>query len=159
MNLKPVLACVAGLAGLGATLPPAEPPVMMAAENCLRGNVARVAALDKDLTSAADFLLEDLCAQEVEAASRYARNTDLIAVLAANAPAAATRISVDPVTGRLQAPVEPGKSPTDGIGAINVLQAGFTPAVAPSLRTLAARLVLEARAEAEEARTKRRPVR
>lgn len=142
--LVPVIATVlawscAGSAGA------APVTVLKAAEDCIRANAGQIAALDNDLKSATDFLVEDLCAVEVEAASRFVRNTDLISVLGAGAPNAAARFSVDPTTGRLNAPVEPGKSPTDGLGAINLLQTAFAPAVAPSLRVLAARLILEAR--------------
>lgn len=144
--MRPLVCGSALVALLAGTPAQAETPgAMLRAEACLRLNVAKVAGLDGSLQSAADFLVNYLCAEEVEAASRFQRNSDLIAVLSASSPGAGAKLAVDTQTGRLKAPIEPGKSPTDGIGAINVLQAGFAPTVSPSLKALAGRLILEAR--------------
>lgn len=125
----------------------APPPsaAMQRAEDCLRSNAGRLANIDPNLESAAGFLVNYICAEPVEAASRFQRNTDLIAVLEKASLGAGAKISVDPETGRLQAPIEPGKSPTDGLGAVNILQAGFVPGTSPSLKALAGQLILQAR--------------
>ena len=134
------------MALLAASTASAETPTeTVKAEACLRANVARVVAMDQDIESAAGFLVNYICGAEVEAASRFQRNTELVAVLERGVPGAASKVSVDPVDGRLRAPAEPGKSPTDGLGAVNVLQAGFTPSPSPQLKSLAAELIMKAR--------------
>jgi hypothetical protein len=121
------------------------PAAPQRAEACLRANAGRVAAMDHSLESAAGFLVNYVCAEEVEAASRFQRNSDLVAILEKGAPGASAKITVDPESGRLRVPVEPGKSPTDGLGAINLLQSVLASSPSPSLRALAGQLILQAR--------------
>lgn len=133
-----------------------EATALQTAEACIRANAPEVAREDRSLESAAGFLVNYLCAAQVETASRWARNSEMLSVLTRASPQAASKIRVDPADGRLLVTPEPGKSPTDGLGGLNVLQSAFAPAVAPSLKALAARLVLEARAHTDGTRGGRR---
>lgn len=123
------------------------------AEACLRDNAARVARADPGVESAAAFLVNYVCAAEVEAASRYERNAELLRIVAAAGGGQPVPFQLDPLTGRLipvpPAPgAKPGKDddgPLDGLGAVNALQTGFSVSVSPALKKLAAELILAER--------------
>lgn len=146
------LAAAALFSAFGAAAQPA-PAAIARAEACLRANAERVARADPGLESAAGFLVNYVCAEEVEAASRWERNGELLRIVTAANDGKPVPFQLDPLSGRL-APVppapgaKPGKDddgPLDGLGAVNALQSGFSVSVSPALKKLAAELILASR--------------
>jgi hypothetical protein len=148
-----------------------KPPIVARAEQCLRQNVDRVVASDRDLQSAASFLVNYACAGEVSSAARYQRNSAYVqmfstifklagqstaATAAANAaigkPAAPMpdfKASVDPETGDIVVPPSaPGTPPNPIAGVLPMMENIFgqvSPETVPvGLRKLAGDLVLAA---------------
>jgi len=146
-------AAVAALALACAASAQPAPSAVARAENCLRGNAERVARADPGLESAAGFLVNYVCGGEVEAASRYERNAELLRIVTAASAGKPLPFQLDPLTGRLiPVPPAPGAKsdkndddgPLDGLGAVNALQTGFSVSVSPALKKLAAELILAA---------------
>lgn len=151
-----------------------RPPIVFRAEQCLRQNVDRVVAAERDLQSAAAFLVTYACAGEVAGAQKYYRNSAYIQMFntviktvatatppgtpakpAAPNPLAGLdlKASVDPETGEfVTAPTAPG-APANPLAAMLPMMSGLFGQVAPDstpveLRKLAGELVLAARAKA-----------
>ena len=149
-----------------------KPPIIGRAEDCLKSNVDRVVAVDPDLESAANFLLNYSCAGEVSDASRYELNLILVKQFGAmdamsrsfgrpvpkgeaQPPqpltiSSAATATVDPNTGEIILPPQKEGSPPDFFAPM-LRQTGnatgqFTQLTTPVLlRKLAGALVLEAR--------------
>jgi hypothetical protein len=168
------LAAVASL-GLGDAAQaqvPARAPVVVRAEQCLRQNVDHVVAVERDLESAANFLVNYACAAEVSGALRYQRNTAYVQVFSTifktvgqtaavagkpTPPAVDFKASVDPETGAMVSPPATPGAPTNPMTAIMPLMDGLFGQVAPEtvpvdLRKLAGDLVLAARERQAKAR-------
>jgi hypothetical protein len=140
-----------------------KPPIVAHAEACLRSNVDRVVAIEPDVDSAANFLLDYACASEVSDAARYELNIAMVKQFAAmgssfsqvrtdakSPPVAAPSATVDPETGDIVVPPPTGDAKPDFLTPM-LKQMGssmtqFAQIKAPvSLRRLAGELVLEAR--------------
>jgi hypothetical protein len=93
-----------------------RPPVVRRAEDCLRRNVDRIVAVETNLASAANFLVNFTCASEVAGASKYYRNvawlegvTSMMKAMPAPPAAApgAPRTAFDAMSSEIKAVVDP----------------------------------------------------
>jgi hypothetical protein len=134
-------------------------PIVARAEQCLRQNVDRVVAAEPDIQSAASFLLDYACANEVLGAARYEKNLLTVARFGSmfknvaippaaksghrTPPPPSLTATVDPETGDIVA----AQPSADTTITFEVLAANATePEPAPvHLRKLAGDLVLAAR--------------
>jgi hypothetical protein len=173
----PAALAAVSLAASLATAAAAEerPAVALKAEACLRQNVDRVVAADPNMASAADFLVNYACADEVATLVRYQRNLAYVAIFSvvgrSNPPAPASgdapkppppppidpKALVDPVTGDLKLPPSPPGSPSNGVATLLPMLNGLTGqliavSAPPELRRLAGELVLAAHARAKTAK-------
>ena len=177
MGLRTNLRCL-GLAALAASLSlagapaqaqaPPKAPIVVRAEQCLRQNVDHVVAAERDLQSAASFLVTYACAAEVSAASRYQRNTAYVQMFGSMfkgmaqassqastpaktpAPGIDFKASVDPETGEIVLPPAAPGAPPNGLASVLPMMGNLFGQVAPDvvpvdLRRLAGELVLAAR--------------
>ena len=122
---------------------PPEPAVMVRAEQCLRGNAETIARAEPGPKLAVDLLLSDVCAEEVDAASLYARNVDALArfnPVSERGRAGLSTARVDPETGQILAP-----SNVDVSSAVDAAERSALK-IAPNLRKYAAELVLNEKA-------------
>ena len=151
----------------------ARPAIVARAEQCLRQNVDRVVAAERDMQSAASFLVTYACASEVAGASRYQRNAAYVQMFAtmfktmAQAPASSgakpgppnplanmdIKASVDPETGEIITPPAAPGAPANPISNVLPMLSNVFGQVAPDavpvdLRKLAGDLVLAAHAKA-----------
>jgi hypothetical protein len=123
--------------------PPPGPPVVERAEQCLRANLDRVLRAEPSAKLAVDLLLSDVCADEVDLASQYVRNVDVLAQYNPKSERGRAGLStahVDPETGQIVAPQN-----VDVSGAIEAASQGDL-VVASGLRKYAAELVLTEKA-------------
>lgn len=132
--------------------PPAAPagpplaPVVARAVQCLRTEAPRAAKLESSVKLAADLLLQNLCAIEVERASAYAHNTDALARFTPQSERASAGLQgarVDTETGEIVNP--PAGEVAGLLGAADV----SPPA---QMRRFAAELVIEAKTPAPAAK-------
>ena len=121
---------------------PPEPAVIQRADQCLRANVERVARTEPSPKLATDLLLADVCSDEVDAASLYARNVDALArfnPMSERGRAGLSTAHVDEATGQIVAPAN-----VDVSSAVDAAERGALQ-IAPNLRKYAAELVLNER--------------
>lgn len=119
--------------------PPQLAPVVVRAVQCLRTEAPRAAKLESSAKLAADLLLQNLCAIEVERAALFTHNTEALARFTPQSERAAAGLQgakVDPETGDIV-------NPTAG----DVSSALGAPDISPSpqMRRFAAELVIAAR--------------
>ncbi|MFN3513251.1 MAG: hypothetical protein ACK41C_09415 [Phenylobacterium sp.] len=109
---------IAMLAAVAASAMDQRPaPVVVRAEACLENNVARVVAIESNAHAAASFLVDFVCAREIERAARYERNLVFVeagramaqsAMAHSTTPASSSIFSfaaeVDPETGDIITP-------------------------------------------------------
>lgn len=118
-------------------------PVVARAVQCLRLEAPRAARLEASVKLAADLLLENLCAAEVERAALFTRNTEALARFTPQSERAAAGLQggrVDPETGELVNP------PAGDVSGALTGAGDVTPP--PAMRRFAAELVIEAKAPA-----------
>lgn len=140
-------------------------PIMVRAEQCLRQNADHVVAAERDLQSAATFLVSYACAAEVAGASRYQRNSAYVQMFSTMfktipqtsaiagkppAPNVEFKASVDPETGEMVVPPSPPGSPPNPMSSVLPMMSSIFGQVAPEsvpvdLRKLAGELVMAAR--------------
>jgi len=162
-----ILAALSSIVMLQAAAAPAAPDAALErlkarAEACIQSNAAVVERNDPNLTDAANFLTDHLCANEVQAVARYRMSAGLLAGMRnagqfadADDGGEATpqtkaimkkqfdmyRASrIDPDTGDI---IYPPGSPAAMAAGWNIMAAQAAPA--PEFRALAARAVLQAR--------------
>jgi hypothetical protein len=173
VNLRKIIGRI-GLAALASAAIPAtacaqnRPPIVARAEQCLRKNVDRVVASERDLQSAAAFLVTYACADEISGAARYGRNSAYVQMFGtifkmvgqSNAAAATAsgkpapilpdfKASVDPDTGDIVLPPPAPGAPTTPIATLLPTMEGLFGQVAPeavpvNIRKLAGEIVLDA---------------
>lgn len=105
------LAAAATLFAAGAASAADSPPLAMTkAVDCVKAHVEEVVALDHDLNSASEFLLNYACSEETAAASRYEFNKRLVTILqpilmiaSKKSPDQTPQLMVDELTGDLTA--------------------------------------------------------
>lgn len=138
-----------------------RPPVIARAETCLRANVDRVVEVERDLHSAATFLVSFTCAETTAAAARHERNVALLnsfKALSGSLPkdfakstlSVEVEATVDPETGEFVIPPpKVGERPSPMTAMLPQMSANagmMLPEAAPTgLRQLAGELVLAAR--------------
>jgi hypothetical protein len=121
---------------------PPEPPVLARAEQCLRANVERVVREEPSPKLAADFLLGDVCSDEVDAASLYVRNISALAHFNPESERGRAGLSVphvDPETGEI---ISPPHVDVSAAVAADAAGRGGAFQIAANLRKYAAELVL-----------------
>jgi hypothetical protein len=121
---------------------PPEPPVMLRAEQCLRANVERVARAEPSPKLATDFLLADVCSDEVDAGSLYLRNVEALARFNPESERGRAGLSlphVDLETGQIVSP--PNVDVSSALTA-DAAGRGGGAQIAANLRKYAAELVL-----------------
>jgi hypothetical protein len=119
--------------------PPPEPAVILRADQCLRTNVERVVRAEPSAKLATDLLLSDVCSDEVDAASLYARNVDALArfnPVSERGRAGLSTAHVDESMGQIVAPPSVDVSTAVDAAERSALK------IAPNLRKYAAELVL-----------------
>jgi hypothetical protein len=93
--------CVVGVARAD----PAGDALSAKAEACIKSAAPEVSRMSADPTAAVGFLVNDLCAVEVQRAESYASNSRMLGELQATMPPVALeKVSIDPVTGELRTP-------------------------------------------------------
>jgi hypothetical protein len=141
----------------------ARPPIVLRAEQCLRHNVDKVVANERDLASAASFLVNYACAGEVAGAARYQRNSAYVQMFGtifkmaaqgtpaakAASPLADFKASVDPETGDIVVPPSAPGAPPNPITTLMPMMESIVGQVTPesvpvALRKLTGELVLAA---------------
>ena len=158
------LVATLGLAGAPAQAQ-TRAPILIRAEQCLRQNADHVVAVERDLQSAASFLVTYACAAEVSGAARYQRNSAYLqmfstmfkaipqtAAVAGKPPPPNIEIkaSVDPESGEIVLPPSPPGSPANPMSLALPMMTNIFGQVAPEavpvdLRKLAGELVMTAR--------------
>ncbi len=121
---------------------PPEPPVMLRAEQCLRANVERVVRAEPSPKLAADMLLADVCADEVDAGSLYIRNVEALSHFNPESERGRAGLSmphVDLDSGQI---VSPPNVDVSAALAADAAGRGGTVQISANLRKLAAELVL-----------------
>lgn len=132
---------------------PPEPPVIAAAEQCLRTGAETAARAETSTKLGVDLLIEDLCGPEVDAAALYLRNVDALARFNPMSERGRAGLSVahaDPETGQIIAP--------PGVDVSSALEAAeHAPQTSPpKLRKYAADLILAEKARLAAAGKKSR---
>jgi hypothetical protein len=118
---------------------PPEPPVIAAAEQCLRTDAETAARAEPSTKLGVDLLIEDLCGPEVDAAALYLRNAEALTrfnPVSERGRAGLSVAHVDPETGQIVAP--------PGVDVSSALEAAeHAPQTSPpKLRKYAADLIL-----------------
>jgi hypothetical protein len=162
------------LAAASPALAEDKPPIVARAEKCLADNVDRVVAVEPDIQSAASFLVNFACANEVAGVARYERNKLSVQMMngmfkampqfmwqakpddpKAAAPPQFPEATVDPDTGEIVIPPSPPGAQANPFAAMmpQVASASMSQMGAdsppPALRKLAGELVLAARQRAK----------
>ncbi len=147
----------------GAASAQGRPGVYLKAEQCLRSNVDRVVAAEPNLQSAADFLINYACVEQVARVTKYELNQAIVRMFSNTAfsgftgpiapgkpPPPKFEAKVDPETGDVILPPEKPGEPPNVMASMFRAQAGTmamqsTQMVSADLRKLAGELVLAAR--------------
>jgi hypothetical protein len=149
----------------------ARPAIVLRAEQCLRRNVDKVVANERDLASAANFLVNFACAGEVAGAARYQRNSAYVQMFStvfkmaaqggtpaakAVSPLTDFKASVDPETGEIVVPPSAPGSPPNPITTLMPMMEAIVGQVTPesvpvALRKLTGELVMAAHERAAAA--------
>jgi hypothetical protein len=115
---------------------------MLRAEQCLRANVERVVRAEPSPKLAADMLLADVCADQVDAGSLYIRNVEALSHFNPESERGRAGLSmphVDLDSGQI---VSPPNVDVSAALAADAAGRGGTVQISANLRKLAAELVL-----------------
>lgn len=128
---------------------PAGDALSAKADECIRAAAPKISSMSQSLTETVNFLVEDLCVEEIKHADAYAGNIRLLeGWRATTAGTQLIGITVDPTSGELKTP--PGFAPPLNTSAmmLNTLRASLAPLA--RYRSLAAKAVLTARAQSSQ---------